>query len=475
LANLTFWGGVGSVTGSMHVLQVNGFRLLIDCGFYQGRRQEARRRNETFPFNPSDIDALVLSHAHIDHSGNIPNLVKQGFDGTVYATSATRDLCAAMLKDSANIQRHDARYITKVHKERGLPPVEPLYTVDDVDESLRHFIGVPYHRPVHLSDDIQLTFQDAGHVLGSALTALDIRNGGDSIRLAYVVDLGRKHLPILRDPEPIKDADITIMESTYGGRLHDPMSEAEKRLADVIIRTHARKGKVIIPSFALERTQEILYCIRRLLDKKAIPQIAVYVDSPLATRITEVFRLHTELFDNEMGTMLAQGEDPFDFSTLTYIRNVTESKELNDDARPMIIISASGMCESGRVVHHLVHTVEDKRNTVLIVGFQAKDTLGRKIAEHHPEVRILGDSFKLKAEVVIIDAFSAHADQNGLLDYVRKTKKRCKLYLLVHGEEDQATDLADAMVKREGVQASIAKRGGSVELFLPLDQTNPHP
>ena len=442
---IQFLGGVKEVTGSMHLLEVGGKRFLIDCGFFQGRRKESRGRNENFPFAPSSIDALILSHAHIDHCGNIPNLVKQGFRGSIYSTIATRNLCAVMLKDSAHIQEQDAEYINRKHHLEYMSPVQPLYDIMDVEKSMELFIGIPYNRSMPLSENLALTFFDAGHILGSALTVLDIKYKDKNTRLGYVVDLGRKGLPILSDPVVLEEPDIVIMESTYGDKLHKKIEDGETELRDVVNRTSGRGGKVIIPAFSLERTQEVLYFLKKLINKKQIPVLPVYVDSPLAVNVTEVFRLHAEYFDRECQEMLSKGEDPFSFEGLQYIRRVEDSKAIQLDSKPMIIISASGMCEVGRILHHLKNNIEDARSSIVIISFMAQHTLGRKIVERKPQVKIFGKEYSLRAEVATINSFSAHADQKELLEYAININKKNPQFFIVHGEESQSQALLEKM------------------------------
>lgn len=447
---LQFWGAVRTVTGSLHLLEVQGHRILLDCGLFQGKRQEAYQRNREFPFDIPSVDALVLSHAHIDHSGNIPSLVRAGFTGPIYATPATYDLCAAMLQDSAHIQAADAAYVNKKRARKGEPPVEPLYGPDDVVASLRHFVAVAYGRPVLIAPGVLLTFYDAGHILGSALVVLDIEERGRRTRLLFTGDLGRKNLPILRDPQVVPEVDLLITESTYGARDHGTPEEAEARLQEVVQRTYRRGGKVIIPAFAVGRTQEVVYALHRLTEARAIPPLPIYVDSPLATNVTEIFRLHPECYDEETARfMWVDGHrDPFGFSRLTYVRDMEESKRLNTLREPAVIISASGMCEAGRILHHLKHNVEDPRNTVLFVGFQAENTLGRYLVDGHKEVKIFGEQHTVRAEVESIDGYSAHADREELLHYVRNLLDRggrLEHVFVVHGDEENSLALARAL------------------------------
>ncbi len=451
---IKFLGAARSVTGSMHLIESNGHRILIDCGLFQGKREESNQRNKTFPFDPKIIERVVLSHAHIDHSGNLPNLVKQGYENSIYSTFATRDLCLVMLKDTAHIQKKDAEYLNRKEEQRGLPPIEPLYSAEDVDETLSLFRGIGYLKGFYVAADIKLTFYDAGHILGSALPVFDIKENGRNLRLGYIVDLGRKNLPILKDPELVKGIHYLIIESTYGNRLHEDPRTTESKLARVVNETITRKGKIIIPAFSLGRTQEVVYNLHRLQDQGIIPHIPIFVDSPLSTDVTEIFKLHPECFDQEISRMIAQNENPFGWKDITYIKDVDESKKLSQVDRPCIIISASGMCESGRILHHLKNNIGDPNNTIMVVGFMAQDTLGRRIVERQKKVRIFGEEYPLKARVEVFDAFSAHADRKELLEYVENTKDTLQGVFIVHGEEEQSRALAEG-IKGLGIQNVI--------------------
>ncbi len=445
---IQFLGAIRTVTGSMHLLTVNGSRILLDCGLFQGRRQESFERNRDLAFDASTVDTLILSHAHIDHSGNIPTLVKNGFRGNIFTTPASRDLCSAMLRDAGHIQEYDAYYISKKNAKKGLPPVEPLYTIEDATNSLKYFVSVGYNRPLLVAPGVTLTFRDAGHILGSAITVLDVEEAGQKSRLVFTGDLGRKDMPILRDPQPVDGVDYLITESTYGDRLHDPVETNDRALQDVVVGTYQRGGKVIVPAFAVGRTQELVYALHRLTEARKLPHLSVFVDSPLAVNVTEVFRLHPECYDRELNEFIDSGDgrDPFGFHRLTYIRSVERSKELNFLREPAIIISASGMCEAGRILHHLKNNIEDPRNTVLIVGWQAPHTLGRRLVERRPVVKIFGEEYQLKAAVETINGFSAHADRDGLLGYVQQLGiDRIKKVFVVHGEESSSLALADGL------------------------------
>jgi len=464
---LQFFGAVRTVTGSMHLLEANGSRILLDCGLYQGPRQESFDRNRTLPFEANTIDAMILSHAHIDHSGNIPVLVRSGFTGDIYTTAASRDLCAAMLRDSAHIQEEDAAYVSKKRAKQGLPPVKPLYTTEDAEGSLNSFVGLGYNRPLHIAPGITLTLYDAGHILGSAIVVLDVEEGGQKRRLVFTGDLGRKGMPILRDPQAVDKANYLIIESTYGDRLHDPVETTDQALRTAVTETFQRGGKVIVPAFAVGRTQELVYALHRLMAARKLPGLPIFVDSPLAVNVTEVFRMHPECFDSETRQFMSSGDgrDPFGFNRLTYIRSPEASKELNFMREPAVIISASGMAEAGRILHHLKNNVEDSRSTVLIVGWQAPDTLGRRLVEHQPVVKIFGEEYHVKAQVVTINGFSAHADRRELVDYARQlASPDLKAAFVVHGEEPASLALAEGLAELIEGQVVVPRLGDAYTL-----------
>jgi len=454
---ITFHGAAQTVTGSQHLIEVNGVRVLLDCGLYQGKRSEARERNARLPFDARQIDVLVLSHAHIDHSGNIPSLVKHGFAGDILCTSATRDLAATMLLDSAHIQEQDAQYVNKKRARKGEPPVEPLYTEADAIDALHLFLSMNYARTRQIAPGVHLTFYDAGHMLGSAMVALDIedREGKTDTRLVFSGDIGHAGIPILRNPSTIEEADLLIMESTYGGRTHDTVEHSEQEFREVILKTYKRGGKVIVPAFAVGRTQQLVYTLNRLHHAGEIPKLPVYVDSPLAVNATEVFRLHPEAYSPEAARYMAYDDpdgDLFGFTRLSYIRRVEDSKALNDLREPAVIISASGMMEHGRILHHLKNNIEDSRNTILVVGWQAPNTLGRYLVEGAREVRIFGEEYRVRAEVDVLNGFSGHADHNGLVQWADAFKRRPRQVFLVHGEVEAATKLAQALKAEDGYQ-----------------------
>ncbi|MDH5298311.1 MAG: MBL fold metallo-hydrolase [Desulfobulbaceae bacterium] len=458
---ITIHGAAKTVTGSQHLIEVNNKRLLLDSGLFQGKRKEAFERNRRSFSDGASIDAVVLSHAHIDHSGAIPCLIRNGFRGDIYSTAATRDLCAAMLMDSAAIQERDVEYVNRKHRAPlGKVLFEPLYTREDVVTAMDSFISLSYNRPHQILPGVRLTLVDAGHILGSANIILDIDDHatGRSLRLIYSGDIGRPGIPIIRDPTVLRDGcDILIMESTYGNSSHPPYQEAEEQLAALINDTATRGGLVLIPAFAVGRTQQLVYSLHKLFLKGAIPTLPIYVDSPLATRVTDIFRLHPEAYNGETREFLLKDahNNPFGFETLRYTRDVEESKELSTLTMPAIIISASGMMENGRILHHLKRRIGDERNTILVTGWQAPDTLGRKIVDRQPMVPILGRQYALRARVEVLTGFSCHADRQELLDWAGAMRLQPRQTFLVHGEEESASSLAEGLVSQLGL-ANVA-------------------
>jgi metallo-beta-lactamase family protein len=459
--DITFLGAAREVTGSCHLLRVGSSAVALDFGTFQGRRAETNQKNATIPFTADELTAVVLSHAHIDHSGRLPLLARAGIDRPIYATPATRDLCALMLADSAHIQEKDAQYLAR----HGRAHAAPLYDQNDVTRVMGRIISVPYEVPFDVAPGIRATYHDAGHILGSASVTLDCSENGTTRRLVFSGDVGRWGLPIIRDPHPPDGADVVIMESTYGNRDHPPVAELPEQLARVVRETAAKGGRVIIPAFAVGRTQEILYDFHRLTRAKAIPPIPIILDSPLAIAVTSVFATHPDAYDVRE-ELVATGEDLFDYGQLEFTRDTDASKALNERRGPMVIIAASGMAESGRILHHLAHGAPDPRNTILIVGFQAEHTLGRRIVERQPTLKIFGDEVPLRARVEILNGYSAHADRGELhrwLSAVRGSSKRTPPVHLVHGEPSAQDALATAL-RQEGYTVTTPERGTRIAI-----------
>lgn len=467
---LCAWGAAGEVTGSKHILDLGGRRILLDCGMFQGSRRQAREKNQHLPFDPSHLESVILSHAHFDHSGAIPILAKAGFAGNIFCTPATREISSLIMMDSAHLQAKDAEYITK-RRAKGedqeeAVPVEPLYNEEDVVKSLGLFVTVSYHRDFHAADGLSATFYDAGHILGSCLTRIEAKNGSGSIAIGFTGDLGRRHMAIIRDPENLPPVDYLICESTYGNRLHEEIAKAMDELAEVVNRVWKQKGKLIIPAFAVERTQEIVYYLHLLRDQDRIPEIPVFVDSPMAVNATSIFRTHPECYDEATRlAFLDHHKNPFGFETLRFVTSTQESKDLNRMNEPMIIISSSGMCEGGRILHHLANNVSNPNNVILIVGFMARNTLGRRLADREKEIKIFGRKYPLNARVKIINAFSAHADYEEIRRWIKTLDgSRLKGVFLVHGEPEAQDNLKN-LLEEDGIpQVEILKFGEPVSL-----------
>jgi metallo-beta-lactamase family protein len=440
-----FLGATRTTTGSMYLLEINGKTLLLECGLYQGHREETTRRNCCFPFDPRQVDAVVLSHAHIDHSGNLPNLAKQGYDGPIHSTEATRDLCSIMLLDSAHIQEQDAMFVSKWRAKRHQPPVEPLYHVPDAEKAIKQFIGHPYDQSFAVLDGVNVTFCDAGHILGSAQVILDVQEKGRKFRWLFSGDVGRCGDEILRDPVPVENVDYLQIESTYAGREHAVRTDADAQVGKLVGATLAQRGKVIIPSFSVGRTQQIVYVLNQLTLAGRLPRAPIFVDSPLSVNATRIYRQHTECYNETIARFLRENDNPFGMNNLTYITDVAESKQLNERAEPMIIISASGMAEAGRIRHHLKNNIGAAQNLVLFIGYCAEGTLGSRITAGKTPVNIFGVPYDVRAQVVSLDTYSGHADKNELRRYVGKISGNLRKIFCIHGEEAQCLAHAETL------------------------------
>lgn len=464
---LEFYGAAEGVTGSLHRIHANDADVILDCGLFQGHREECNRLNRELPKWAAGAEALVLSHAHIDHSGNIPSLVKRGFGGNVYCTPPTRDLCSVMLRDSAMIQAQDAAYLNRqLGRSRGDKKIEPIYSVQDAQRAVEQMISVPLHRPLPVGSGVTVTFHNSGHVLGSALVQLDIAERGRKVRLLYTGDLGREELPLLQDPEIVTGVDHLLMESTYGDRLHPSVEGIDDQLAEIVNETISRGGRVYIPTFALERAQEVLFSLERLHDRGAVARVPIYIDSPLAIQITEIYKLHPEGLDEVVASRILNRDDPFSPPGLQYVSDIESSKSLQASGEPCIVMAGAGMCEGGRILHHFTKGLGDSKNAVVLVGFQAQHTLGRRLLEGRRKVKVFGLERDVWARIFQIDGLSAHADQGDLVEFARRTAKEGHLssVCLVHGEEGPKKTLSEAL-EEAGLRKVIrSEKGMRVEL-----------
>lgn len=464
---ISFYGAAKMVTGSNHMIEANGKKLLLDCGMYQGGYEEEEMNKEEFEFTPSDIDYIVLSHAHIDHSGRIPKLIKEGFTGKIIATKATYDLSKIMLLDSAKIQETDIMWENKKRERSGKPLLEPLYSVSDAERSFSYFDSYYYEQLIKIDDTFTVRFTDAGHILGSAIVELWVTENNNITKIVYSGDLGMKNRAIIRNPSYVDDADYLILESTYGNRIHEDYEDTAHKLIEIIDETTMRGGSVVIPSFAVGRTQELLYQFNKHYDSENIEEykkIPIYVDSPMAINVTEVYEKNSELFNDETKEMIMKGDNPFTFSNLHYVQSVEESKMLNKSSYPKVIISASGMADAGRVRHHLKHMLWDDRNTVLFVGYQAQGSTGRRILDGHKKIKILGEEVAVKAKIESLQGLSAHADLPMLLEWVGKFKNKPKKIFLVHGEDDSVENLKKEIEEKFNIPCKIAIMDEEVEI-----------
>lgn len=470
---IRFLGATTTVTGSCHLITTNSHKLLLDCGLFQGNKEIERLNEEEFDFDPSEIEFLILSHAHIDHSGRIPLLVKRGFKGKIYCTDATADLLEVMLKDSASIQERETEWKNRKNQRSGKPLVEPLYTMKDAEEALKYVVPVMYDQLVELHESIQIVFNDAGHILGSAIIELFITENNDVSKIVYSGDIGMKNRPILRNPTLIKKADYVIMETTYGNRVHEDNSDSIKRLIDIVLKTIKRGGNVIIPSFAVGRTQELIFEFNRFYEENSayryeLKDVKVYVDSPMAISATEVFRKNAQVFDKDTRDYILRGDHPLDFPNLVFSRTAEESVALNTDPNPKVIISSSGMCEAGRIKHHLKHNLWNPKSSIVFVGYQAKGTLGHSILKGDKRVSIFGEKIKIEAEIHNLEGFSGHADQNGLVQWLGGFKMQPKKIFLVHGEDDSKSDFAETVKSVFGYDCTVIN--GDTEFTLTKDR-----
>jgi metallo-beta-lactamase family protein len=462
---IQFLGAARTTTGSLHLLEVAGQRLLLECGLFQGRREESIERNRRFPFDPRQLQAVVLSHAHLDHCGNLPNLCCQGFAGSVYCTFATRDLAGIMLEDSAHIQQADAQFVSKKRAKQGLPPVQPLYSVTDAEKAVRQFVALNYDRPILVADGVTVTFRDAGHILGAAQVVLDVRERGRQFRCLFSGDVGRGNDDILRDPQPVDNVDYLLIESTYGGREHSDRAYAHEEMGRLVRETLEHSGKVIIPAFSVGRTQQIVYELHLLTDEGVLPRVPIFVDSPLSVNATEVYRLHPECFNDTIYKYLREKANPFGMENLTYIRELAHSMKLNDLKEPAIIISASGMCEAGRICHHLKNHVGNPNNLVMFIGYCAEHTLGARILAGKSPVNIFGEPVHVRARIAAFDSLSGHADKHELRRYFENLSGDLKKISVVHGEESQGLALAETLrTLRPSADVHVAEYQQVIEL-----------
>lgn len=441
---ITFLGAAGEVTGSQHLIETDSRRILLDCGLFQGRREASYLKNSQFAHSPESLDAVILSHGHMDHCGNIPRLYHKGFRGPVFCTSATADIAEIMLKDSARIQAEDARYLAKKLQEKH-PPIDPLYSEDDVNGVAKLFERLTYHEWHELGEDLKVRFLDAGHILGSAIIELKIKDQREWRHLVFTGDLGRRDLPLLRDPEPIEGCEVLISESTYGNRVHEKASDLKEELFQIIDEAYRVEGRVIIPAFSLGRTQQIIYYLNELYNEKRLPHIPIFVDSPLSTKLVSVYRHHIQQMDKEVQSVLETDRDPFGFSLLDYVSSRQESIALNKRKGAFVVIAGSGMCENGRVRHHLKNGIEQIENTVVLMGYQAAHTLGRRLVNRDPKVKIFDRYYEVKAKVVQLSGLSGHADVVDFKWWYEASAKRGNIgqVFLVHGEPESAMALSE--------------------------------
>lgn len=465
---IRFCGATEGVTGSCHLLMTDKASVLMDCGQFQGGKSQDKLNFEEFPFNPEEVDAMILSHAHIDHCGRIPLLVKRGFRGSIYCTKATADLLPIMLRDSGYIHEKEAEWANKKAERKGLPLVEPLYTLKDAEESLRYIVPVLYDQRISVADGIHVCFNDAGHILGSSETEIWVEQGEDETKIVFSGDLGQNNRPILNNPTVIHHADYVIMESTYGNRLHPKNAMSIGRLVEVVLRTVERGGTVVIPSFAVGRTQEMIYEFNKLYDENPetyakLKDVPVYIDSPMANAATEIFKKNTAVFNKDFQAYMDKGDHPLEFANLHFTQSTEESQALNGDSKPKIIISASGMCEAGRIRHHLKHNLWNPKSSIVFVGYQAEGTLGRKLINGAESVNLFGEEILVKAEIVNLEGFSGHADRDGLAEWISKFETHPNVFL-VHGEQKAKEDFAEYIGEKYDIHPIVITENSEFEL-----------
>lgn len=465
---IQFLGAAKVVTGSNYLITTNKYKILIDCGLFQGSEELEKLNYNDFEFDPKEIDFLLLSHAHIDHAGRIPKLVKEGFKGKIYSTKATYDLSQIMLVDSGHIHESDIQWENKKRARSAKPPLEPLYTAEDAVTSLRHFKPVLYNQKFNINGHISIRFKDAGHILGSAIIELWVEEEKDTVKIVFSGDLGTPNKPIIRDPQIVKSADYLIIESTYGNRLHEDIDDRVKKLTRIIDKTVARGGTILIPSFAVGRTQELIYELNQYYeyadDIESFMRVPIYIDSPMAISATEIFAKNVDSFDDKTKKLILSGDNPLEFDNLFFVRDVKESMRLNTSDFPKVVISASGMCTAGRIRHHLKHNLWKAKNSVVFVGYQANGTLGRKLKDGATKVKLLGEEVAVKAEIHSIDGFSAHADQQDLINWISSFKKKPKKIFIVHGEEESSIPFARLINEELNIQAIIPNMGYAFEV-----------
>ena len=474
MAGLTFMGGTRTVTGSSYLLELKDLKIVVDCGLFQGKREIRMRNYRNMPIAPSEVDVLLLTHAHIDHSGLLPRFCKQGFKGKIITTTATRDLCTVMLPDSGHIQEMETEYDNRKALRRGEKALEPLYTAQDGLDCLKLFKGIRYDEVINLNENVRVKFRDAGHILGSAILEIWVKENGKEFKIVFSGDLGKKNTPIINDPSIIDDADFLLIESTYGNRLHEPIADQKAKLAQIINRTIQQGGNVVIPAFAVERTQEILYFLNEMLNAGQIPKVPVFVDSPLAISATEIFMHHRDYYDADLSKLVNAGKKIFDFPGTVFTHTADESKQINETPGSKIIISANGMADAGRIKHHLKHNLWRPESTIIFVGYQAEGTMGRRLVEGEKKVKLMGETINVAAGIESLQGFSAHADQKGLLEFIGNFTQKPKRIFVVHGELESSLTLSSMIENKFGLETIVPYPDEVYELTLEGSHLEKH-